>query len=57
MEKICVIGAGPSGITAIKNLLDQGLEVIAYDFNENVGGNWIFNEGETHSSVLNSICG
>ena len=45
MEKICVIGAGPSGITAIKNLLDQGLAVTAYDYNKNVGGNWIYNEG------------
>ncbi|MFM6913595.1 MAG: hypothetical protein ACKOUQ_01650 [Aquirufa sp.] len=24
MKKVCVIGAGPSGITALKNLLDQG---------------------------------
>jgi len=54
MEKICVIGVGPSGITAIKNLLDQGLEVTAYDYNENVGGNWIYNEGESHSSVFDT---
>ena len=52
MKKVCVIGAGPSGITAIKNLLDQGLDVIAYDFNSEVGGNWIYNEEESHSSVF-----
>ncbi len=52
MEKVCVIGAGPSGITAIKNLLDEGLDVIAYDYNQDVGGNWIFSEKESHSSVF-----
>jgi len=52
MEKVCVIGAGPSGITAIKNLLDQGLDVTAYDYNQEVGGNWIFNADESHSSVF-----
>lgn len=52
MQKACVIGAGPSGITAIKNLLDEGIEVVAYDYNHEVGGNWIYNEKESHSSVF-----
>ncbi|MDW3210637.1 MAG: NAD(P)-binding domain-containing protein [Reichenbachiella sp.] len=52
MKKVCVIGAGPSGITAIKNLLDEGLNVTAYDYNEDVGGNWIYSEKESHSSVF-----
>jgi hypothetical protein len=51
-KRICVIGAGPSGITALKNIKDQGLEVVCYDYNEEVGGNWIFNEEESHSSVF-----
>ena len=52
MKRICVIGAGPSGITAIKNLIDEQLEVVAYDFNSDVGGNWIYAENESHSSVF-----
>mgnify|MGYP006217604077 FL=1 len=51
-HKIAVIGAGPSGITALKNLLDQGIEAIAFDRNEEVGGNWIYSEKESHSSVF-----
>lgn len=51
-KKIAVIGAGPSGITALKNLLDQGLEAIAFDRNHEVGGNWIYSEDESHSSVF-----
>jgi hypothetical protein len=51
-KRVCVIGAGPSGITALKNLLDEGIEAIAYDRNEDVGGNWIYSEEESHSSVF-----
>jgi cation diffusion facilitator CzcD-associated flavoprotein CzcO len=51
-HKIAVIGTGPSGITALKNLLDQGLDAVAFDRNESVGGNWIYSEKESHSSVF-----
>ena len=47
-----MIGAGPSGITALKNLLDEGLDAIAYDRNDQVGGNWIFSMDTSHSSVF-----
>ncbi len=52
MARVCVIGAGPSGIAAIKSLLDEGVEVKAYDRNSEVGGNWIYSENESHSSVF-----
>ncbi len=51
-KRICIIGAGPSGITALKNLKDKNLEVLCYDRNKEVGGNWIFSEDESHSSVF-----
>ena len=51
-KHVCVIGAGPSGLPAIKNLIDAGISVIAYDYNSDVGGNWIYNENESHSSVF-----
>ena len=51
--RVCVIGAGPSGITAAKNLLAAGFDdVVVYDRNTEVGGNWIFRPGESHSSVF-----
>ena len=50
--KIILIGAGPSGITALKNLLDKGLDVLCIDANSEVGGNWIFSEEASHSSVF-----
>lgn len=50
--KVAVIGTGPSGITALKNLLDQGIDALAFDRNDDVGGNWIYSENESHSSVF-----
>ena len=51
-KRVCVIGAGPSGITALKNILDEGIEAICYDRNDRVGGNWIYSENPSHSSVF-----
>ncbi|NVK12033.1 MAG: NAD(P)-binding domain-containing protein [Gammaproteobacteria bacterium] len=52
MKKVAIIGAGPSGITAIKNFADQGFEVTAFDRCGGVGGNWRFNDPSGHSSVF-----
>jgi hypothetical protein len=50
--KVCIIGAGPSGITAAKHLLQVGItNLIVYDKNDQVGGNWIFSPDPSHSSV------
>ncbi len=50
--RIVVIGAGPSGIAAAKNLLQAGFRnLVVYDRQEKVGGNWVYSEEEGHSSV------
>jgi Flavin-binding monooxygenase-like len=51
-RRVCVIGAGPSGIGAAKALLAAGLDVVVYERNREVGGNWIFKPGPSHSSVF-----
>ncbi|MDX1838654.1 monooxygenase [Legionella taurinensis] len=49
---ICVVGAGPSGITTAKNLLEQGLTNFqVFEKNARLGGNWVFDENNQHSSV------
>lgn len=49
---VCVIGAGCSGLTSVKNLIQAGVEnVVCFEKNDQVGGNWIFTAGESHSSV------
>ncbi len=50
--RICVIGAGPSGLAAIKNLQEQGLtNVTVFEKSNQIGGNWVFDERNEHSSV------
>lgn len=49
--RVAVIGAGCSGITALKNCLEQGLDATCYEANGDIGGNWIYSEQESHSSV------
>jgi cation diffusion facilitator CzcD-associated flavoprotein CzcO len=50
--KVCVIGAGCSGITAIKNLVQAGVEdVVCFEKGDAIGGNWRYTAGESHSSV------
>lgn len=50
--RIGVIGAGPSGLAAIKNLQEQGLtDITVFEKNNQIGGNWVYDERNTHSSV------
>lgn len=44
MKKICVIGAGSSGLAAIKACLEEGLEPICYEVSDHVGGLWKYRE-------------
>lgn len=51
--RIAIIGAGPSGIAAAKRMLAAGLDrLVVFDRNMEVGGNWIYNEAQSHSSVF-----
>jgi hypothetical protein len=53
--RICVIGAGPSGITAVKNLLQQGFtDIVCYEKNNCIGGNWVYSATTGHSSVFST---
>jgi len=36
-KKICIIGAGPSGITAAKNCMQAGLDFVLFEKNNKVG--------------------
>ena len=50
--RVAVIGAGCSGITAIKNLLEAGIpRVVCFEQNDQIGGNWVYSPRASHSSV------
>lgn len=53
--RICVIGAGPSGLTATKTLIQAGLDVDCYDMSPNIGGHWVMNNPNGRSSAYASL--
>jgi len=53
--RVCIIGAGCSGLTAIKNMVQVGLKnVVCYEQNPWVGGNWKYTAEVGHSSVCST---
>jgi len=51
-QSVCVIGARCSGLAAIKNLIQAGLsDIVCYEKNDQIGGNWIYTARESHSSI------
>lgn len=67
-KNVCVIGAGPSGLVAARELRKEGHRVVVLEQNHDVGGQWLYVpnvEGEeplgkntslkVHSSVYNSL--
>ncbi|KAI4610640.1 hypothetical protein J4E83_008254 [Alternaria metachromatica] len=46
---VAVIGLGPAGIVALKNLREEGFHATGFDRNEHVGGLWQYSEKEQTS--------
>src|SRR6185437_8774666 len=54
-RRVCVIGAGPCGLTTVKNLRAAGLnEIVCYDDGSAIGGNWVFDERSGRGSVYDA---
>ncbi|KAL3870667.1 hypothetical protein ACJMK2_038712 [Sinanodonta woodiana] len=55
-KRVAVIGAGASGLTAIKCCLDEGLEPVCFERTEEIGGLWNFTESvrEGQACVMKS---
>ena len=44
-SKVAIIGAGPSGLSAAKHLLDQGItNLIIYEKSNKIGGVWRYTD-------------
>jgi len=55
MTKVCIIGAGCSGITTAKRLREFGIAYDQFELSDDVGGNWYFKNPNGHSAVYESL--
>lgn len=55
LPRVCVIGAGPSGITAAKRLAENGIPFDVYEASDEVGGNWYFKNPNGMSACYQSL--
>jgi thioredoxin reductase len=55
LPSVCVIGAGVSGLTAIKALSDFGVPLTCFEASDEVGGNWYFENPNGLSSAYRSL--
>ena len=53
--KVCIIGAGCSGITTAKRLKDHGIDYDQFEMSDDVGGNWYFRNPNGRSAVYESL--
>lgn len=52
---VCVIGAGSSGITAVKALSDRGIPFDCFEKSDRVGGNWVLGNRNGMSSSYSTL--
>jgi len=50
-----VIGAGSSGLTVLKALLEAGLSATCFEKGSKVGGNWVFDNDNGQSRIYRSL--
>jgi dimethylaniline monooxygenase (N-oxide forming) len=55
LPRVCVIGAGSSGIAAVKALHERGLDFECFEAGDRVGGNWVFGNRNGMSSAYRSL--
>lgn len=53
--RVCVIGAGCSGITVAKRLKDYGIAYEEFDASDDIGGNWYYNNPNGLSACYQSL--
>lgn len=57
VKQVAIIGAGNSGLTAIKCCLDEGLEPVCFERSDDIGGLWNYQDKATEqkASIYKSV--
>src|SRR6188768_277204 len=53
--RTAVIGAGSSGLTVLKALLEAGLPAVCFERGSRLGGNWVFDNDNQQSRIYRSL--
>ncbi|MEP6954501.1 MAG: NAD(P)-binding domain-containing protein [Solirubrobacteraceae bacterium] len=53
--RVAVIGAGSSGIAALKALRDRGIDAVAFEASDRLGGNWVFGNRNGMSAAYRQL--
>ncbi|KAL3227540.1 hypothetical protein MRX96_004236 [Rhipicephalus microplus] len=53
-KKVCIVGAGPSGLACARQMLDYGFDVVLYERSAELGGLWVYHDDdvEGRASVM-----
>jgi dimethylaniline monooxygenase (N-oxide forming) len=55
LPRACIIGAGSSGIAAVKALHERGIPFDCYEKSDEVGGNWVFGNRNGMSAAYRDL--
>jgi dimethylaniline monooxygenase (N-oxide forming) len=55
LPRVCIVGAGSSGIAAAKALLDRGIPFDCIEKSDQVGGNWVFGNRNGMSAAYRDL--
>lgn len=55
VPRVCVVGAGCSGLTTIKALRDAQIPHLCFEMSNRVGGNWVFGNENGRSGAYRSL--
>jgi dimethylaniline monooxygenase (N-oxide forming) len=53
--RAAIIGAGSSGIAALKGLRDRGIDAVAFEASDRIGGNWVFGNRNGMSAAYRQL--
>jgi len=54
-KRVCVVGAGPSGLTAVKTLRQAGLEALCFEMSSVIGGHWVIDNPNGRAAAYRSL--
>ncbi len=55
LPRVAIIGAGASGITALKTLVERGFDVTCFDASDRIGGNWVYENSNGTSACYRDL--